>query len=205
MTVKKKLTPKNKKEAIAHLSNSYPLLEQIIKKFGTPKLWTRPEGFETLINIIVEQMLSVKSAAAIFGRFKTLMDEVTPENILKVKDEDFRNIGLSFSKIKYIKNISKAIKENELDLVALNKLDNESAIKELTKIKGVGDWTANIYLMSCMKRADIWPYGDNALALAVQKYHNLKEYPSKKELIEIGNKYKPWRTMAAFIYWNTYN
>lgn len=205
MTNKRKLHFKNKKTALNELLKTDAVIPKIVKEYGVPSLWNRPEGFETLINIIVEQMLSVKAAASIFGRFKTLMKEVTPQNILEINDEDFRGIGLSYSKAKYCKNISRAVLEGELNLPELNKMNNETAIKTLTKIKGVGDWTANIYLMSCMRRADIWPYGDNALALAVQKFHNIKEYPTKKELIEIGNRYKPWRTMAAFIYWNTYN
>lgn len=205
MTEKKKLYAGNKKEAVEFLIKTDPLLAKLIKEFGTPKLWTRPEGFETLINIIVEQMLSVKAAASIFERFKKTIKKVTPQNILKADDEKLREVGLSYSKIKYCKNISQAVVSGELDLEALKKMDNKTATKTLTSIKGVGDWTANIYLMACMKRADIWPYGDNALALAVQKFHKIKEYPTKKELVEIGNQYAPWRSMAAFIYWNTYN
>jgi len=205
MTEKKKLYAGNKKEAIEFLIKTDPLLAKLIKEFGVPKLWTRSEGFETLINIIVEQMLSVKAAASIFERFKKTIKKVTPKNILKADDEKLRVVGLSYSKIKYCKNISQAVVSGELDLEALKKMDNKTATKVLTSIKGVGDWTANIYLMTCMKRADIWPYGDNALALAVQKFHKIKEYPTKKELIEIGNRYEPWRSMAAFIYWNTYN
>lgn len=205
MTQKKKLYPGNKKEAVDYLVKTDPLLAKLIKEYGVPKLWTRPEGFETLINIIVEQMLSVKAAASIFSRFKVLVKKVTPKNILKIDDTKFREIGLSNSKTKYCKNIAQAVLDGSLDFEELKKLSNEDATKKLTAIKGVGDWTANIYLMSCMKRADIWPYGDNALALAVQKFHNIKEYPTKKELLEIGDKYKPWRTMAAFIYWRTHN
>ncbi|MFA8341904.1 MAG: DNA-3-methyladenine glycosylase [Rhodothermaceae bacterium] len=205
MTEKKKLYAGNKKEAVEFLIKTDPLLAKLIKEFGNPKLWTRPEGFETLINIIVEQMLSVKAAASIFERFKKTLKKVTPQNILKADDEKLREVGLSYSKIKYCKNISQAVVSGELDLEALKKMDNKKATKTLTSIKGVGDWTANIYLMACMKRADIWPYGDNALALAVQKFHKIKEYPTKKELVEIGNRYAPWRSMAAFIYWNTYN
>ena len=205
MIDKKKLHNRNKSEAIKFLAESDPVIKQIIEKYGIPKIWKREEGFETLINIIIEQMLSTKAAASIFAKFKTVLKKVTPENILKTDDQKLREAGLSYSKIKYCKNISQAVIDGELDLFALRKMDNDEAVKELTKIKGVGDWTAYIYIIACLQRADIWPYGDNALAVAVQKHKNLKKFPSKKELISIGEKYKPWCTMAAFLYWNTFN
>ena len=205
MTDKTKLHNRNKSEAIDFVVNCDPILKKIKDEFGVPKIWKREEGFETLINIIIEQMLSVKAASSIFAKFKILLKKVTPENILKTDDEKLRAVGLSYSKIKYCKNISRSVKEGELDLEKLKKMSNEDAVKALTKIKGIGDWTAYIYIMACLQRADIWPYGDNALAVAVQKYHGFKEFPTKKELITIGERYKPWRSMAAFMYWNTYN
>lgn len=199
-----KLTPKVYKEGLAAITEKDKNLAKIIEEYGTPPQWKRDEGFETLINIINEQMLSLKAAASIFRRVKELVGEFTPENFLEISDEQLRAAGMSGQKIKYCKIISEAILNGKLDLIKLRKMENSEAKKHLINIKGIGEWTANIYLLMALRRADIWPVGDHALHLAVQEVNGLKEYPDKKMMSVIGIKYEPYRTIAARIYWNYY-
>lgn len=199
-----KLTPKVYKEGLIFLTSKNKRLAKIVELYGAPPDWKRKEGFETLINIINEQMLSLKAAAAIFDRVKDLVVEFTPENFLAVPDEKLRTAGMSGRKILYCKIISDAVISGELDLVGLRKMDNDEAKEHLVNIKGIGEWTANIYLLMALKRADIWPVGDHALHLAVQEVNKLKDYPDKKSMNIIAEKYKPYRTIAARLYWNYY-
>lgn len=199
-----KLTPKVYKEGLNFLTSNNKRLAKIVELYGAPPDWKRREGFETLINIINEQMLSLKAAAAIFSRVKDLVGEFTPEKFLSVEDQKLRSAGMSGQKIQYCKIISEAVIRGELDLVGLRKMDNDVAKKHLVNIKGIGEWTANIYLLMALKRADIWPVGDHALHLAVQEVNKLKDYPDKKTMNKIAEKFKPYRTVAARLYWNYY-
>ncbi len=199
-----KLTKKVNSEAVAFLTSKDKKLAKIVDKHGAPADWKRKEGFETLINTIIEQMLSLKAAASIFNRLKELAGEITPENIMNKSDEELRSVGLSGQKIKFCRTISDSVLSGELDLIKLRKLENEDAKKELIKVKGIGEWTANIYLLMALKRADVWPVGDHALHLAVQEVNKLKEYPDKIIMNKIAEKYKPYRTVAARIYWTYY-
>lgn len=192
-------------KALKYLSKNDKDIKEILKNFGKPKLFVRNNEFATIIKIIVEQMLSVSAANSIFSRLEKISGGITPEFILDSDTETLREIGLSYQKIKYCKNISQAVKDNLINLHNFEIMTNEEIFKKLILIKGIGEWTANIYLLSALQRIDIWPIGDHALAMAVQKHKNLIEYPTKKIMKEIGNLYAPYRTIAALIFWHTYN
>lgn len=198
-------TPERFNEAIKYLSKLDPDLKQIIKIYGTPPEFSRKDGFETLIKIIIEQMLSNASADAIFARLKTLAGKITPENIVSLTIEQMRGIGLSNQKSQYCKNIADAVINKTINFKKLKTMTDDEVLKTLTSVKGIGEWTAYIYLISAMHRPDIWPVGDHALALAVQRVKKLPEYPEKKILREFGNQYKPYRTIAALIFWHSYS
>jgi len=191
-------------KALKYLAKKDNDIKDIIKTFGAPKLFVRNNEFKTIIKIIVEQMLSVSAANSIYNRLEILSCGISPEFLLDADTETLRGIGLSFQKIKYCKNIAQAVKDNLFSFQNFETMSNEEIFKKLTLIKGIGEWTANIYLLSALQRIDIWPIGDHALAMALQKYKNLSEYPSKKAKKEIGNLYAPYRTIAALIFWHTY-
>lgn len=193
------------KKAVTHLINIDPDLEYIVSVAGIPPIWERPEGFKTLIKILTEQMLSVKAADCIFTRVEKLVGDFTPERLIKIKDEKLRECGLSNSKVLYCKTISSAVLEGKIDIDNLNKFTNQEVFKILTNIKGIGEWTANIYMMACLKRADIWPLGDQALRTSVQKIKKLPELPDKKQMQKIGELYTPYKSVAAYLFWQYYS
>ncbi len=193
-------------EGYDYLSKIEPAFEKILieKNFNIPT-FERKEGFEGIICLITEQQLSVASAEAIFKRIKKLVCPFTPENFLKEEDEQLKNTGLSRQKVDYCNGIAKKIIDKELNLTLLKKKDDDEVIKELTKIKGIGEWTAKCYLMACLKRIDIWPSSDLGLIVAVQKIKNLKDRPDFLTLDKIANSWSPYRSIAALILWSIYD
>jgi DNA-3-methyladenine glycosylase II len=166
-----------------------------------------PDYFIDLVESIIGQQLSGKAADTIFGRFKKLFpkEQITPDYLLKIPDKKIRDAGISFSKISYIKGIAKAVKDKEIDLDKLEKLSDQEVIDELVKLKGVGEWTAEMFLMFSLLRTDIFSTGDLGLQNAVVKLYGLKEKPTKKELLEISAKWSPHRTLASRYLWQSLN
>ena len=143
--------------------------KNIVNQFGPPPLWGREEGFHTLIRIILEQQVSLKSAKAAYDKLVAKANPLTPQKFLKFTDAQLKTFGFSRQKTNYGRNVTNAMLDGSLDLIALRKLDDESVRLELIKIKGIGFWTADIYLLMVLKRPDIWPNGDMALAIAIAK------------------------------------
>ncbi|MCP4142723.1 MAG: DNA-3-methyladenine glycosylase 2 family protein [Chloroflexi bacterium] len=179
-------------------------LEDVVAKFGSPPMWAREEGFPTLLHIILEQQVSLASAKAAFTKLTKAADPLTPESFLSFSDTELKGFGFSRQKTRYGRALSEAILSGDLDLDSLNKLDDESVRKELIKIKGIGTWTANIYLLMALLRPDIWPTGDLALAKAIQNIKKLPELPGQDEQLKIAEKWKPWRAVGARILWHHY-
>ena len=144
-------------------------LKYIFETHGTPPLWKREANFATLIHIILEQQVSLASALSAFNRLKEKVGEITPENVLKLSDEEMKLCYFSRQKTVYARELSKAILNGDLNLKSLEKLSDAEAKHELKKIKGIGDWTADIYLLMAMLRADVMPKGDLALARCLEK------------------------------------
>lgn len=199
-----KLDLKSLHEGVSYLCKKDPDLAEVISDLGNPPMWSREPGFPTLIHIILEQQVSLASAKAAFTKLEEASGELTPERFLAFTDIDLRVFGFSRQKTKYGRELSKAILMGDLDLNKLDYLNDGSVRRELIKIKGIGPWTADIYLLMALLRPDIWPLGDLALEKAVQKIKNLSEKPTPESLNEITERWKPWRAVAARIAWHYY-
>jgi DNA-3-methyladenine glycosylase II len=170
---------------------------------GDSGLLRRQPGFASLLRIIVEQQVSVASANAIWGR---LEDQVTlvPERYLNVDDATLRGVGLSGQKVRYGRALATEIVEGRLDLAGLQHLSEADATSELVKVKGIGRWTAEIYLMFVLGRPDVWPAGDLVLQNAVRDIFELDDRPKEKEMDALSGPWRPWRSVAARLFWHSY-
>ena len=168
-------------------------------------LFQRQKGFIGLINLIIEQQLSVASAKAIFGRVQQKIVPFNAHNFYKLSENKLRNAGLSKQKIEYCKGIARAVINKDLNFNYLNTLPDEKVVKCLTCFKGVGDWTANCYLLACLSRADAWPSSDLGLQVSIQKVKKLRMKPNKLTTEKIADPWKPFRSIAALLLWSTYD
>jgi DNA-3-methyladenine glycosylase II len=179
-------------------------LARIHRTDGVPPLWARRPGFVTLIRIILEQQVSLASARAIYRRLETRLVPLTPERVLAVGVSSLRSIGLTRQKAGYFVNVAAAIQGGELDLRTVGRSDDDEAIRILTRIKGIGPWTAECYLLMALRRPDVWPAGDIALASAVRSVKGLRDRPSAQELIAVAEPWRPHRAAAARMLWQHY-
>lgn len=179
-------------------------LARIYRQLGPPPLWSREPGFASLVFIILEQQVSLASARAAFGKLQRAVPGVAPEALLKLSDEAMKLIGFSRQKAAYCRGLAQAVLRGELDFSRLHALEDAEVRAELTKIKGIGAWTADIYLLQVMLRPDIWPVGDLALVTALQKVKGLAQRPGAAELEKIGDAWRPWRAVAARLLWSYY-
>lgn len=179
-------------------------LAQIHIRFGPPPMWAREPGFPTLIHIILEQQVSLASARAAYERLLAAASPLTPARFLDFDDARLKTIGFSRQKTRYGRELAQAILGGRLDLAGLETLDDTDARSELIKIKGIGPWTADIYLLMALRRPDVWPSGDLALANAAQRVKRLATRPTPEELDGLGADWKPWRAVAARLLWHYY-
>lgn len=180
-------------------------LRIVVENFGEPPIWIRPADFSTLVHIVLEQQVSLASARAAYEKLKRQIGEnFAPESFLRLSEEELKSFGFSRQKIAYTRNLAAKICAGELDLKALNELTDEAVKKELTKLKGIGRWTADVYLLMCLRRADAFPVGDLGLIVGTQEVKNLAEKPTEKHLESIGAKWKPLRAVATRIIWHHY-
>jgi len=203
-TLQSALSDNGLTEASAVLAGMDSDLAKLFKANGPPPLWSRPAGFETLIRIVLEQQVSLVSADAMYRRLKTNISSLTPESILGVGVNSLRDLGVTRQKSSYFINIAEAIKRGDLDLDGLSSVDDSTVICELTAIKGIGPWTARIYLLMALLRPDVWPVGDIALATAVKNMRGLSVRPTQEELTEIAEAWQPHRATAARMLWHYY-
>ena len=179
-------------------------MARILAEIGPPPMWAREAGFPTLLHIILEQQVSLASARAAYERLRAACRPLTPERFLQLDDHTLKRIGFSRQKTAYGRNLARSILEGRLNLAALGALDDAAARSELTKVKGIGHWTADIYLLMALGRPDIWPCGDLALAVAVQRVKGLASRPNPQELEALGAAWQPWRAVAARLLWHYY-
>ena len=165
-------------------------------------MWGRRPGFETLLRIVLEQQVSLVSARSMFARLSNNVQPFTPEGFISVGESRLRSLGVTRQKSHYCIQVAHAFTNG--DLRRINVMSDENAHATLLRIKGVGPWTANIYLLMALKRPDIWPDGDVALANAVGKLQRLKEGPSFIELAKIADAWRPYRSVAARMLWQFY-
>lgn len=177
------------------------LFKMINEKYGVPPDWSRPPGFVSLARIILEQQVSLASADAHFNKLNNYLKDFTPENILKLSDEEMRNCQISRQKTKYLRALSNAILDGEIALEEMPDLNETEVRNQLTSIKGIGNWTADIYLMFCLQAKDIFPIGDIAIANTMKE---LTEADSKVEMIKCSENWKPFRSLASYFLWYYY-
>ena len=189
--------------ALEELSNRDRDLGRILRAFGPPPFWRRDPGFSTLVHIILEQQVSLASAKAAFDKLQKEID-LTPENFLTLDDTALRTIGFSRQKTRYCRLLSKAILTGSLELNSLDIASDDKARRALTNIKGIGPWTADVYLLMVLRRPDIWPAGDLALQVAVQNIRGLPSKPTAEETIPISEAWRPYRAVAARMLWHYY-
>ncbi len=161
-------------------------------------------GFATLVHIILEQQVSLASARAAFDRARALARPFAPATFLALDDRQLRVAGFSRQKTQYCRNLAQAILDKELQLGKLADLDDDEVRRQLTAIKGIGAWTADIYLIMVLGRPDVWPLGDIALAQAARELKRLSARPSGVEMTSIGESWRPWRAVAARVLWHHY-
>jgi len=179
-------------------------LAEVVKTYGQPPLWVREPGFPTLVYIILEQQVSLASAKAAFDRLIAAVKSLTPNGFLKLNDAELLRIGFSRQKTLYTRLLAESLARGHFDLRYLRDLQDDSAHKMLIAFKGIGRWTADIYLLSALRRPDIWPIGDLALATAVQEVKRLRKRPSPEKLEALSAPWRPWRAVAARLFWHAY-
>jgi DNA-3-methyladenine glycosylase II len=204
----KTLTTSLTEKAFAHglnvLVDRDPDLAGIMEKLGPPPMWARKPGFPTLIHIILEQQVSLASARAAYDRLLAEAAPLTPARFLALDDVTLKRIGFSRQKTAYGRELAGAILDGRLNLDALEGLDDPTVRSELIKVKGIGPWTADIYLLMALRRPDAWPSGDLALANAAQRVKRLGSRPTPDELEALGANWRPWRAVAARLLWHYY-
>ena len=179
-------------------------LAEVVKTYGRPPLWVREPGFPTLVYIILEQQVSLASAKAAFDRLQAAVKPLTPRRFLKLNDVELLRIGFSRQKTLYTRLLAESLARRHFDLRCLHDLPDDSAHKMLVAFKGIGRWTADIYLLSALRRPDIWPTGDLALATAVQEVKRLDKRPTPEKLEALSAPWRPWRAVAARLFWHAY-
>ncbi len=192
------------KRAVTQLSAAHPEIERIVTLYGPPPLWRREPGFASLIYTILEQQVSLASARSAFLKLLEVTAELTPALFLQLDDGELRAVGFSRQKAAYCRNLAGLILDGKLDLEALEQMGDDQIRVELMKVKGIGRWTADVYLLHSLGRPDIWPAGDLALRVGFQEAAGLNERPTEDYLDRIGAVYAPWRSVAARVFWHSY-
>jgi DNA-3-methyladenine glycosylase II len=190
--------------ALAALGEADPRFAALVAQAGRPPLRRRPDGFAGLAAIIVAQQLSTASASAIWGRLAAAFDPLDAAAILRARPARLKWLGLSAPKIRALKAIARAVADEELALGALSALPADEAHAALTAVHGIGPWTADIYLLSCLGHADAWPAGDLALQEAARVAFTLPARPTAKQMQSLAEAWRPWRAVAARILWSYY-
>jgi DNA-3-methyladenine glycosylase II len=200
----KRLTRASLARGVRALSEADGDLARIAREHGLPPLWEREESFATLVLTILEQQVSLASALAAFERLRAAASQVTPANFLTFDDARLRAFGFSRQKALYCRLLARAIIDGELDLRSLASLSDDEARAELVKLKGVGAWTAEVYLLRALLRPDAWPAGDLALQLAAREVKRLNARPTAAELDALAEHWRPLRAVAARLLWLHY-
>ena len=204
MAVGGALVERGFRRAAGELAARDTALAMIVERHGLPEFWARPPGFATLLLLILEQQVSLASARAAFGRVDARVGGVTPRRLLSLSDDELREDGFSRQKTRYARALAEALQGGTLDLDAVGRLDDVAARRELIALPGIGPWTAEVYLLSALRRPDTWPTGDIALQEATRRALGLAERPSPAELEEVGARWRPHRATAARLLWHLY-
>ena len=187
-----------------HLAEKDDDLKLIVDTYGYPPMFTRRPTFETLLHIILEQQVSLASAKAALNKLKEKIGTIVPEKLLLLTDMELKACYFSRQKIIYSKDLATAIINKQLNLDELILLPDETVRTELKKIKGIGEWTTDVYMMMAMQRADLFPVGDIALVNSMKTIKDLPRQTGAAALLFMAEKWRPYRTVAAFLLWHAY-
>jgi len=187
--------------AIQYLSEKDAVFKLIVQKYGIPIIPKRPQGLETLVLLILEQQVSIDSAKATFLKLKAKEINFKPEKLLQIPDEEYRSIGVSRQKTSYIKALSHSIINSEIEIESLANKSSQQVREELIKIKGIGNWTIDVYLMFSLQAQDIIPLGDIAVVNTIKELLNIHD---KQEMENYVAKWSPYRSVATFLLWHYY-
>jgi DNA-3-methyladenine glycosylase II len=179
-------------------------LRRIGKEHGYPPMWVRPATFQTLILFILEQQVSLASAYAAFKKLREKIGYVTPAKILSLTDEELRACYFSRQKIVYARELAKAVQSKQLALKRFSNAHEDEVRIELKKIKGIGDWTVDVYLMHALQRSDLFPLGDIALVNSLKETKKLHVGVTREDMLAIAESWRPYRTIASMILWHAY-
>lgn len=199
-----RFSEKNFQSICKELAAKDPDLSAIILRHGFPPMWKRKPNFETLIHIILEQQVSLASALAAMQKLREKLGDITPVSILLLTDIELKACYFSRQKIVYARHLAQSIISGELRLSKLKHAPDDTVRAELKKIKGIGDWTSDVYLMMALQRADLFPIGDIALVNSIKEVKNLPKHTSREALLQLAEHWKPYRTIAAFLLWHAY-
>lgn len=192
------------RKAVNHLKKCDPVLCAIIERVGTCRMEFSPAEFSSLAEAIVYQQLNGKAAVTIFRRFAALAGEpLTPSGILKLSDAQLRSVGLSKQKSAYLKDLSAKTASGALDFSRLHELPDDEVIKHLTQVKGIGVWTAHMFLMFSLRRPDVLPTGDYGVQMAIRKYYKKRKLPKPKDMEKIAKAWAPYRSVACWYLWRS--
>jgi DNA-3-methyladenine glycosylase II len=197
------LTQPSLRSAARRLAAADPVLGASVERFGPPPLWARDPSYATLVHLILEQQVSLASAQAAFDRLAVAIGEPTPKGLLTLDDVELRTIGFSRQKAGYARDLAAALMDG-FDLDALTSLPDDAVRAELVRLRGIGRWTADVYLTMCLLRPDVWPRGDQALATAAMEVAGVAHRPSFTRLGEMAERWRPYRAVAARILWHHY-
>lgn len=179
-------------------------LHTVVKQYGHPPMWTRPATFQTLILFILEQQVSLASAYAAFKKLRERIGYITPAKILSLTDAELRSCYFSRQKIVYARELAKAVQSKQLRLARLSNAHEDEIRIELKKIKGIGDWTVDVYLMHSLQRSDLFPLGDIALVNSLKEIKQLHPHSTKESMLAIAEPWRPYRSVASMILWHAY-
>ena len=191
-------------DGVEALSATDPDLGAVVRRFGPPPLWARRPGFATLVQIVLEQQVSLASARATFGRLRDAWGDITAERFATLTAAQVQSAGVTRQKTSYCLGIARQIVDGTLDLRRLGRADDEEVRATLVEIRGIGPWTADIYLLMALLRPNIWPDGDIALVTAAHQVKRLRRRPDTQQLRRLAGRWAPWRSVAARILWHHY-
>jgi len=192
------------RKAVTHLKKCDPVMCGIIERVGAFRMEFGPPEFHSLAESIVYQQLNGRAAETIFNRFTALAGEpVTPEGILKLTDEQLRGVGLSKQKSGYLRDLATKTASGVLDFSRLAEMPDDEVIKHLTQVKGIGVWTAQMFLMFTLRRPDILPTGDYGVQAAMKKHYRKRKLPKPKEMQKIARRWAPYRSVACWYLWRS--
>jgi len=191
------------KKAQRHLQKRDKVLKPLVKHIGACTLRVNPDHFDLLIRAIVSQQISTKAAEAISARLLAKVKRLQPKRILAASDDDLREAGLSRSKQLSMRDLAEHCMSGAVPLKALSSMENEEVIESLIQVRGIGPWTAEMFLIFSLGRPDVLPVGDYGLRVGVQRHYQLPELPKKERLHEIGELWKPYRSIATWYIWRS--